>query len=793
MNIERLRVALGICISVTVLVIPDAKAVPAVGDAGRTLFEKNCGQFEGNVRFVARFRRSTASFYDSGYSLYLRDGRKIAVSFDNAERQVFLRGEERAHARVSYFRGGSRAEWHRDIPTYYSIGASNIYPGIDLRYYGGQARLEYDLIVHPGAEPARIRLRYEGMEPLIIASDGSLRFAACKERVEAVPRAYQVINGRRVSIPVAFRCIDACTYGFELGRYDRQRDLIIDPVLLYASYFGGSSYDCVNDIALDAEGAIYVTGYTFSDTNFPLVSAIFTNQAGFRDVFVSKFEPNGTYLIYSTYIGGSGNDSGRRIVVDESNAVYVAGYTEGSMPITNAFQPTLGGQKDAFLLKISASGTNLDFCTYLGGASNDLAYGLARDRSGNLYVAGATKSYDFPVVNAYKAQMATNDVEDAFLAKFAPDGSNVFYSTYLGGDAEDGIRNDFFPTPWSGSMGLGVDSGGCAFVAGLTASTNFPVTSDAFSKTNASYDPWLQQNLFVDAFLTKFSAAGTDIVYSTLLGGYEHDYAYDLAVTPEGVAYIVGRTDATNYPVTPSAFRAANGATNGSWDGFVTVLDPRIGTSLVWSTYFGGDVGNDEVWSVEVGSNGITYISGITSSTDLPVTNAYQDVLKGEVGVAGQYPESAFASQFTSDGTSLLFSSYLGGSDADYGYGLAVDPWGAMYLGGETQSTDFPTYFGYQNSPNFEAGQNQYDGFVAMMIYPLVHITSITVPTGQVEVTWRSYMNALYTLEDSETLSNLWAEVPPHTNELGHVGFMTGTNTAATVEKDFYRVRASGR
>jgi hypothetical protein len=627
-------------------------------------------------------------------------------------------GLEELPGKSNYFIGNDPAKWRTNVPTYAKVRYENVYSGIDLVYYGNQRQLEYDFVVAPGADPRAIRLAIqsrdrEGAVPLRIDGQGDLVLEAEGSELRLhQPVIYQEISGARQSVGGNFVIqggpSDASAQeggrqvGFEVARYDASKPLIIDPVLSYSTYLGGSRYDEGSGIAVDSSGNAYVTGVTDSP-NFPTANAFqavwgnstcgtsSTTPPCYADAFVTKLNANGSALVYSTYLGGAGSDGGSGIAVDSSGNAYVTGVTGSpNFPTANAFQAKGGGSSDAFVTKLNATGSALVYSTYLGGSDVDQGTGIAVDSSGNAYVTGITLSTNYPTANAFQPAHGGGDCGggqvhyytfpcyDAFVTKLNPAGSALVYSTYLGGSGDDWGR------------GIAVDSSGNAYVTGITLSTNYP-TANAFQATpgGGTCPAGFAMVPCHDAFVTKLNAAGSALVYSTYLGGSSGDCGLGIAVDSSGNAYVTGDTSSTNFP-TANAFQAAFGGgppylSGGVLflhkDAFVTKLN-AAGSVLVYSTYLGGS-DDDDGQRIAVDSSGNAYVTGETSSTNFPTANAFQAAKGGDW--------DAFVTKLNAAGSALIYSTYLGGSFGDCGTGIAVDSSGNAYVTGSTQSPNFPT------------------------------------------------------------------------------------------------------
>jgi hypothetical protein len=560
-------------------------------------------------------------------------------------------------ARVHYM-VGSAEEWRTDLPSYGRLEYRNVYPGIDIVYYGDPSqRLEYDFVLHPGSEPSQIRLRFEGAERVHSDTNGDmlLRTAAGEWR-HTNPAIYQLKSGKRHKLAGRFRAEGPDEVAFEIGEYDRTLPLVIDPTLAYSTFLGGSGQDSAMSIAVDAAGNAYLTGYTES-LNFPAASGSRAGNPSGVDVYVAKLSPAGK-LLYITYLGGSGDDRAYGIAVDSSGAAVVAGWTYSTnFPVVNGAQPRLGGGRDGFVAKLNAAGNALVFSTYLGGSGADSGNAVALDPQGNIYVAGETDSTNFPVLNGFQIQIGGR--QDAFLAKFSSAGTKL-YGTYLGGIGDDR------------ATAIAVDAAGNAYVTGSTFSSNLPV-AHAFQPTLGGGQ---------DAFAAKIGPTGNALIYSTYLGGSggtisAPEIGNGIAVDSAGCAYIAGTTSSSNFPTS----NPLKSSLSGSQDAFVLKLSAS-GSALVYSTYLGGS-SIDMAMAIAVDSTGRAYLAGYTASTDFPAVSAVQSTY------AGGY--DAFLARLNSAGNALEMATYFGGTGSDCAYGIALDVSGGIYLAGQTLSPDFPT------------------------------------------------------------------------------------------------------
>jgi len=633
----------------------------------------------------------------------------LRIRFVGANPKTRVQGQEELPGKANYFIGNAPTKWRTKVPTYAKVRYDDLYPGVDLIYYGTQRQLEYDVVVRPGADPNRIIFGIQGADDLEVDAQGDLVLHTAAGQIrQHKPFVYQEVDGVRKEIPGGYVLRDTHQVGFRVTAYDPSLPLIIDPLLVYSTYLGGANNDNASAVAVDAAGNAYVTGITASATNFPTTAGAFqTTLGGGSDAFVTKLNPTGTALIYSTFLGGSDFDTGVGIAVDASGNAYVTGSTASTnFPTTaGAFQTTLAGPgggslTDAFVTKLNPTGTALVYSTYLGGRDFDNGEEVAVDAAGNAYVTGRTSSTDFPTtVAAFQTTSAGGG--DAFVTKLNSTGSALVYSTFLGG-AESS----------DGGFGIAVDALGNAYVTGLTNSTDFPTTAGAFQTTIGSTQ---------SAFVTKLNPTGSALVYSTYLGGSGGAEGTGIAVDAAGNAYVTGDTNSTDFPTTAGAFQTTS---SGGTDAFVTKLNPA-GSALVYSTFLGGS-SFDQGSGIAVDASGDAYVTGRTFSTDFPTT---EDGFQTTFGGA----RDAFVTKLNPTGSALVYSSYLGGSSLDQGSGIAVDARANAYVTGVTLSTDFPT-----TGDAFQTTLGgSTDAFVAKLSFANTPGgTNVTVQIGQATVTF---------------------------------------------------------
>ncbi len=565
-------------------------------------------------------------------------------------------GMEKLPGKVNYFIGIDSQQWRVGIPTYDQVRYEALYPGIDLVYSMAAQQLRYDFVLAPEANPSHIRLAFQGPDRIEVDADGNLVLHTALGQVRhSKPLIFQEKEGTREIVNGGYLLLDEHEVGFQIAAYDTKRPLVIDPTLDYATYLGGRNADEILALAVDDLDYTYVTGSTAS-YNFPVEGGVQPTKSGGRDTFVAKLSPDGATLIYACYLGGSRFDRGTGIAVDSEGHAFLTGTTYSwNFPTANALQPTYARLGDAFIAKLDPTGSAIIYSTYLGGKKKEKGNGIALDEMGAAYVVGTTSSRDFPTANALQPAYAR--LGDAFITKLDPDGTALLYSTYLGGNKKDE------------GYGIALDEAGAAFVVGSTSSRDFP-TANALQPSYARLG---------DAFIAKLDPDGSVLTYSTYLGGKWKDKGNGIALDETGSAYVVGSTSSRDFP-TANALQPTHG---GGWnDAFVAKLNPN-GTVLDYSTYLGGHR-EDQGLAIAVNWAGSAFLTGRTNSSTLPMINAVQSNYGG-----GLY--DAFVAAFLPDGSALAYSSYLGGSKDDRGFGIGIDMSGNTYVAGTTRSRDFPT------------------------------------------------------------------------------------------------------
>jgi hypothetical protein len=660
-----------------------ALATSAVNYARRRLplsFETNRGQAEADVEFVGRGDGFALLLKPNEAVLSLRkrkevlatagatsvndessSTRRLSMKLEGANSTPRISGEAQQEARANYFIGNDPAKWIRDVETFSRVSYSGVYRGVDLAFYGNQQQLEYDFTVAPGGNPREIRLRFEGADDLELNSEGALilHTAAGAVRHDR-PVAYQESNGSRLEVPAEFKRLDDGAVGFEVGDYDPTQPLVIDPILVFSTYVGGSAAESCRGMVTDSVGNVYLVGESFSsDFLLPPVSP--ANS----DVFIGKLASNGLLLSYTFFGGKMGNDTATGLSVDGSGSVYLCGSTESpDFPQVNSFGLALRGNSDAFVVKLTPKPTDdatffiFEYSSLVGGSGEEVGASMAIDATGSAYITGGTSSQDFPIAGAIQPVYGGGD-SDAFVAKLAPDGKTLTYSSLLGGSGTENLI---------GRTGISVDASGNAYVTGDTQSTDFPTRNALRATKNGSAST-------SDGFVAKINPTGTDFVYSTYVGGSDDDFAFAIGADQAGSAYVTGRTRSTSF--TGSSSTRPSTATT---DIFVAKLN-AAGSAITYLTFIGGSFSDESGNAIAIDSSGNAVIAG-SAGESAPTVNSIQSFSRGGA--------DAFVAKLGPSGA-VTFSSYLGGSNEDAALAVAVGADGVIYSGGFTDSTDFLT------------------------------------------------------------------------------------------------------
>jgi hypothetical protein len=747
----------------------DARWVEAYGKLPLA-FEKNEGQTDSRVRFISR---------GGGYQLFLTSDEAVlslrrskATRVSPLDRFARLRAAHKGHSpdvisvvrmhldganaaaqiealnqlpgKSDYYIGDDPKNWRTDVPSFATVKYHQVYPGVDLIFYGNQRRLEYDFVVAPGADPKAIALNVQSARRLCVNAQGNVVLSVPAGEVELQkPAIYQEANGERREIAGNYALSGNNRISFALGKYDRSQPLVIDPILSYSTYLGGNSDDAAYGIAVDSSGNSWVAGYTNS-TNFPSAGT----QSNPPAAFVAQLNPGGTALLYSAYLAGTTPgpaEGANAIALDGLGDVFVTGTTySADFPTLNGLTaPASTSNGVAFVSAINLSKSpKLYYSTLLGGTGGDAGLSVAADASSNAYVTGVTASTDFPLQGSITATLPSTS-GNAFVARIdtTKTGTNsLIYSTYLGGTGA-GDTSTGFPYADEG-FGIAVDSSQNAYVVGITTSTDFPTMNGLVS---SPFTAAANQAAFVSKVNTAPPGGASSLVYSTYLAGstVNSDYGNAVALGPGGIVYVTGTTLDPGFPAplgpTAGAFQTTYAALGRA---FITLLDTsKSGSgSLKYSTYLGGtngETGN----GIQVDATGNAYVVGGTASSGLPpagfpvTSGALQQNYPGNVNGDAFVTKLNPAGGGTSD---LVYATFFGGGNgtfADYAGAIAIDASTPLnvYITGSTSSSNLPVW------PNPGALQTTLNGtsdaFVAKMaLQPTVTVSPLALPFGSVVV-----------------------------------------------------------
>lgn len=751
-------------------------------------FEANLGQYGAGPAFVSRGPAYGITLTPTEVSVVLQkttrgkahnlaaqlaqartapvEYRKLRIELLHANSHAEMRGLDASPGRANYFIGNNPAQWQRNVPTFQRVRATDVYPGIHLVHYGNQQHLEYDFEVMPGANPAVITMRFTGADRLSVetASGDLVIQLGTEELRQPKPVVFQNVNGRRQLIPGGYVLADARTVKFDLGAYDPELPLIIDPIISYAQYFSQNTGDQIWAVAVGENTDVYVAGETITASGLATTGAFQTNLAGVLaghgDVMVARRKNASSENVYVTYLGGWAYEAAYGLAVDAEGAAYVTGYTASTnFPTRSAIQTNVAGGKipgftvpalDAFITKIDPSGSNLVFSTFYGGtgsgyfgSGDDVGLGIALDASNHVYVAGYTAATNFPAANTSRTNLS--GLEDAFLLKLDASGTNVIYATLVGGAGRDYGRD------------LVVDGNGNPVLVGYTASTNFPVTPDALQTlvngvTNSS--------VAEDAFVVRAQADAGELLYATYLGGTNSDQANRVAIDTTGAVYVAGLTWSSDFPRTSTNFVSAVQTNNANADAFVVKLSPAL-TNLDYAVTFGG-TGQDEARGLAVNDAGQATVAGLTTSTNFPAVAFGSEWLLNT-----NYGGSDWVlAQLNAEGSGFDYSGYVGDKSDDSATALASDSGENLYAVGSITSKPF--------------------------ILKLLTESPLTIaPAGtNLTLAWSAYAPE-FGLQTSTnlTLTNGWSAIAPtRTTTNGQIQ----VTVPATNPAGYYRLRASG-
>lgn len=659
---------------------------------GDLIFVPNMGQADASVQFQAHQGGNRWLFTQDEiiYSwVVAEESHEVFTDIPSPLPQVsigtlsqqFLGANENAQfaatnplaGKVNYLLGNDSTRWYTNLPTYATFRTKEFYPGIQVTYQGQENILGTQFTVHPGIDIAQVRWQYPNAESVSINELGQLSLVLpniAETITIPTPTARQFVAGHYVFVDIQYVQLSSEVISWHLGDYDLTANLIVDTQMPALSF----AYDRVEDVFVGGQGHAYVVGFT-SSTDFPMENPLQSTSVGQFDAFITQFTPDGTGLMYSTFLGGTGFDMASSISEDDTGYMYVVGTTDSlDFPVLNPWQANYHGVFDSFVVKLSPDGSSMVFGTYLGGNNVDAASQVVNDVTGNAYFTGVTHSCDFPLSNPLQGVCAGN--EDAFVSKLSSDGQTLIFSTYLGGDDYDAAYS------------LDVDAQSNAYVIGETRSPDFPLMNP-FQNTLSGIS---------DVFVSKLDSTGQALTYSTYLGGNTSEVAGDIAVHDDGTVFVAGMTGSIDFPL----LDPFQNLYHGNNDIFISRMN-QAGNSLVYSTYLGGS-DTDTGLDIEVDDDGNMYVTGMTHSTDFPMMNAIQPA-------NGGYQDTVVA-KINANGSALVFSTYVGGESSEFVSSIAIDPDNNVYVAGETWSGAYPTTVGAWQE-NYAGGG---DGFVTKIL-----------------------------------------------------------------------------
>ena len=669
-------------------------------------FEPNRGQTDPRVKFLSRAGNRTLWLTKDEAVLAMRHapspgrdvpartprasqsgGVVLRVRFVGVDHDAVIKGEDKQPGIVNYF-AGKPEQWRTQIPTFARVRYRNLYPGIDLVFYGNHRELEYDLVVSPGIDPGQIRLAVEGTQKVRIDGEGNLVLeTSAGDVIQQKPKIYQRKGTTLTRVAGGYVLKGKNEVGFRLGSYDPGLAVVVDPVLRYSTFLSGNSFDNGSSIAVDSKKRAVVAGETCS-ADFPVTG---NSTPSGCSTFIAKLDFTGSRLIFTAFLPNAANFP--HVALDPAGNVYVAGTTGSNFPTTpGAFQTTRAGGQDAFVAKLNSNGTALIYSTFLGGTGTETASGIDVDSSGRAYVTGSTESINFPTTpGAFQRECnrrSDGSCSSAFVTKLNANGSQLLYSTFLGGHGSQSGR------------GIAVDQAGHAFVTGGTSASDFPTTAGTAQPVFAGLS---------DAYVAEVSSSGSHLIYSTYLGGTDGDSGLAIALDATGNAFITGTTTSTNFPVKNPFQTFQRHCVDDGTACITNVFVSKLNASgrLIYSTYLdGGILGT----GIAVTPDGQAYVAGFTQIGTFPITQtAFQRVLHGQV--------DEFLTKFSPTGK-LIYSTFLGGNGGDFDPAVALDQdanaymTGTINLGNPSNQSSFPVTPGAFQ----EQARGNADGFVAKIV-----------------------------------------------------------------------------
>jgi len=624
------------------------------------------------------------------------NGHVVQMQLIGVNADAVSKEDNKQEGYYNYFIGKDKNKWASDVPLYGNLQINEIYPNINVKYYFDGNSIRYDYIVKSGADITKLKMKFNGQESIRVNEKGELVIkTSLGEVTNGKLYSYQSGNDNKIEVACKFKQNQDGSIGFDVKEYDRTKDLIIDP-LIYSTFISGSEDDRIFSMSVDKAGDVYITGFTQS-ADYPVRwGAYSTTFSSVGVVVVTKLNSYGNMLVYSTFIGGSSGNCAYSIDTDVNGNAFITGQTNSNdYPITpGAFQTTCGGNSDAFITKLNASGSALIYSTFIGGSGSDWSNTIKVDTYGNAFLAGMTSSNNYPVTQG-SFQTTKGNGTDAFITKLNSVGNGLIYSTFIGGDGFDRCNS------------IVIDTSGSAYITGQTNSNNYPTTQGAYKTTYNGGD--------YDTFISKLNSTGSALVYSTFIGGSSAEDGNSITIDADGNAYITGQTNSNNYPTTQGAYKTAyNG---GNADTFISKLN-SAGSSLVYSTFVGGN-DLDVSTAIAIDTYRNAFITGLTASNDYPTTTgAFQATSNGSC--------NSFISMFNPTGSALTYSTYIGGSIYDCSTSIVLDANRYVYISGYTESNNYPTTPGAYRTTHSSTEMDN-DGFITKIdVLPL----RLTSPIG---------------------------------------------------------------
>jgi hypothetical protein len=747
----------GLVYATTIFAATGPEVAQSFGGKLPLQFERNQGQTDPAVSFFARTGGGAMFFTADGIAM-TRHGRAVRLRFVAPNPGVQLQPGEETIAKTNYFVGNDPQKWRRDVSTFSGVTYRNLFDDVDLALVGEDKKLKGTYTIAPGSDAHSIAWKYDGARSTKIDKHGNLRvkLRGGDELMEEAPVAWQEDASGRQPVNARYVIRNDGAIGFSLGAYDHSKRLTIDPTLTYSTFFGASNDDPAYKIALDCERNIYIAGYTNS-LDFPTKNPIQSNKADGYDNFITKLTPDGSTVLWSTYLGGSGPNNGNDLLqsmtVDLDGNVYLTGNTYSTdYPTVNAYQATNHGGSEVFLTKIDNSGSTLIYSTYLGGGNFEYAFDIAVDANGCAYVTGNTISSDFPTTPGVYQSTFGGGGGDVYVTKLSADGKSLIYSTYIGGSDIDEAR------------AIAVDANNNVIVGGVTASLNYPLAN--------AYQGIIGGGR--DVLVAKLNSTGSQLIFSTYLGGALDEQASAMTIDRAGNVYLTGRTMSANFPTAPlgGVFQPAIGSVT---DAFVSKLSAN-GSTLMYSTFLGG-VQTDYGYGIAVNDAGEAYAVGQTASLNFPQANAVQAYGGGS---------DAYVTKFNATGTATIYSTYVGGGSDEGALSVVRDGLGAIFVTGFTRSTNFPTANALQ--PTYAGGSS--DAFISKIAEaaaPSLSITSATrLPNGRFSLTGRTTPNIPLTIQVAPNLPAPFTAIAALNAGVDGTFAFEDAN-AASLQQRFYR------